>query len=96
MEREGWSDPDIAKGYAAEFEVATRVVAEKLSDAVVANVPRVFRGAAMYFCDFCITQIVNEYVDPDIPDLLVRISFHPFSVCIDLVDHLLTLTGEFR
>ena len=40
MEREGWSDPDIAKGYAAEFEVATRVVAEKLSDAVVAGPER--------------------------------------------------------
>ena len=40
MEREGWSDPDIAKGYAAGFEVATRVVAEKLSDAVVAGPER--------------------------------------------------------
>ena len=37
MEREGCSDPDIARGYAAGFEVAKRVVAEKFSDAVMAG-----------------------------------------------------------
>ncbi len=37
MEREGWSDPDIAKGFAYGFEIATRVVAERLSDAVMAG-----------------------------------------------------------
>jgi len=37
MEREGWGDPAIAKGYANGFEVATRVVARRLSDAVMAN-----------------------------------------------------------
>lgn len=37
MEREGWGDPAIAKGYANGFDVATRVVAQRLSDAIVAS-----------------------------------------------------------
>lgn len=37
MEREGWNNPAIAKGYADGFEMATRVVAEKLSDLVQAD-----------------------------------------------------------
>ncbi|PIB25122.1 ubiquinone biosynthesis methyltransferase UbiE [Amylibacter kogurei] len=37
MERDGWSDPSIAKGYADGFEMATQLVAEKLADAVGAN-----------------------------------------------------------
>lgn len=37
MEREGWADPTIAKGYADGFEVATRVVAKKLADEVMAG-----------------------------------------------------------
>lgn len=37
MEREGWGDPAVAKGYAENFELATRVVAEGLSDAVMAG-----------------------------------------------------------
>ena len=34
MERNGWSNPSIAKGYADGFEMATQLVAEKLADAV--------------------------------------------------------------
>ncbi|MEM1045491.1 MAG: methyltransferase domain-containing protein [Pseudomonadota bacterium] len=37
MEFEGWSDPGIAKGYADSFAFATRVVAQRLSDAVLAG-----------------------------------------------------------
>ena len=37
MEREGWSKPSIARGYADGFEMATRLVAKKLSDAVLAG-----------------------------------------------------------
>ena len=37
MERDGWSRPSIAKGYADGFEVATRLVALKLADAVDAG-----------------------------------------------------------
>lgn len=37
MEREGWGDPTIAKGYADGFEVATRVVAERLADEIMAG-----------------------------------------------------------
>ena len=33
MEREGWSTPAIAKGYADGFEMASRLVAQKLTDA---------------------------------------------------------------
>lgn len=37
MERDGWSKPSIAKGYADGFEMATHHVAQKLSDAVNAR-----------------------------------------------------------
>lgn len=37
MERNGWSNPSIAKGYADGFERATHLVAEKLADAVGAE-----------------------------------------------------------
>jgi len=37
MERDGWSNPSIAKGYADGFEMATHLVAEKLADAVDAK-----------------------------------------------------------
>lgn len=37
MEREGWSKPSIARGYADGFEMATRLVAQQLSDAVLAG-----------------------------------------------------------
>ena len=37
MEREGWADPSIAKGYADGFETATRLVARKLADEVAAG-----------------------------------------------------------
>ena len=37
MERNGWSTPAIAKGYADGFERASRLVAQKLADAVEAR-----------------------------------------------------------
>ncbi len=37
MERDGWSNPSIAKGYADGFEMATHHVAKKLADAVDAG-----------------------------------------------------------
>lgn len=37
MEREGWNDPAIAKGYANGFERASKKVAQALSDAVEAG-----------------------------------------------------------
>ncbi len=37
MEREGWANPAIAKGYADGFELATLLVAKRLSDAVLAG-----------------------------------------------------------
>ncbi|WP_226689722.1 methyltransferase domain-containing protein [Ruegeria arenilitoris] len=37
MERQGWADPSIAKGYADGFEMATRLVARKLADEVAAG-----------------------------------------------------------
>ncbi len=37
MEFDGWSDPAIAQGYADSFAVATRVVAQHLTDAVEAG-----------------------------------------------------------
>ena len=37
MERYGWADPSIAKGYADGFETATRLVAKKLADQVAAG-----------------------------------------------------------
>lgn len=37
MERDGWSNPSIAKGYADGFEMATRLVAKKLAEAVGAK-----------------------------------------------------------
>lgn len=37
MERDGWGNPAIAKGYADGFEMATRLVAQKLADAVLAG-----------------------------------------------------------
>ena len=37
MERDGWSKPSIAKGYADGFEMATRLVAQQLSDAICAG-----------------------------------------------------------
>ncbi len=37
MERDGWSDPVIAKGYADGFENAARLVAQKLADLVNAG-----------------------------------------------------------
>ncbi|WP_299952060.1 methyltransferase domain-containing protein [uncultured Ruegeria sp.] len=37
MEREGWANPAIAKGYADGFDRATLVVAQRLSDAVSAG-----------------------------------------------------------
>jgi len=46
MERDGWSNPSIAKGYADGFELATRHVAEKLADAVGA-------GPKMKVLDLC-------------------------------------------
>ena len=46
MEREGWGNPAIAKGYANGFEVATRAVAERLSDVVRA-------GPEMKVLDLC-------------------------------------------
>lgn len=46
MEFEGWGDPGIAKGYADGFAVATRDVAQRLSDAVSA-------GPDMRVLDLC-------------------------------------------
>ncbi|MDR6263511.1 methyltransferase domain-containing protein [Roseobacter sp. N2S] len=37
MERDGWSNPSIAKGYADGFEMATHLVAEKLAESVGAK-----------------------------------------------------------
>lgn len=37
MERDGWSNPSITKGYADGFEKATHLVAKKLADAVGAQ-----------------------------------------------------------
>ena len=37
MERDGWSKPSIARGYADGFEMATRQVARQLSDTVFAG-----------------------------------------------------------
>ncbi len=37
MEREGWANPAIAKGYADGFDRATLLVAQRLSDAVLAG-----------------------------------------------------------
>ena len=37
MEREGWGNPTIAKGYASGFDAATQLAAKKLSDAVLAG-----------------------------------------------------------
>jgi SAM-dependent methyltransferase len=37
MERDGWSDPSIAKGYADSFSLATGMVARHLADAVQAG-----------------------------------------------------------
>ena len=37
MERDGWGNPSIAKGYADGFDMATRLVAEKLADGVSAG-----------------------------------------------------------
>lgn len=34
MEREGWAKPEIAKGYAEAFDLATSLVAERLCDAI--------------------------------------------------------------
>ena len=34
MELNGWSDPNIANGYATRFENATKQVAKELADAV--------------------------------------------------------------
>jgi hypothetical protein len=46
MEREGWSDPAIAKGYADGFDVATRLIAKRLSEKVGA-------GQGMKVLDLC-------------------------------------------
>lgn len=37
MERDGWSQPSIARGYADGFEMATRLVAQRLSDTIDAG-----------------------------------------------------------
>ena len=37
MEREGWGDPAIATGYAKGFDLATRVVARSLANAVLTD-----------------------------------------------------------
>lgn len=37
MEMEGWGDPAMAKGYAESFDQATRLVAQKLAEAVAAG-----------------------------------------------------------
>jgi len=46
MEREGWSDPAIAKGYADGFAVATRIIAKRLSEKIGA-------GQGMKVLDLC-------------------------------------------
>ncbi len=46
MEREGWSDPAIAKGYADGFDVATRLIARRLAETVGA-------GQGMEILDMC-------------------------------------------
>lgn len=46
MEREGWGNPNIAKGYADGFAIATHVVATGLADAVSA-------GRGMNVLDLC-------------------------------------------
>ena len=57
MERDGWGNPSIAKGYADGFETATRLVANKLADAV-------FAGPNTKVLDLCTGHgvVANELV----------------------------------